>query len=166
MHKSCVPAARQMISHQRGSLSPPSPSAITNVFTQWAFINFLLFSSPFIIGATLLKLFPCIVHDVSSMNDLAIGLPLIVFYASAYIVFMDMSGLLRFDTISWSRHTAAQLYCPKFFRYHRILLLFIHHKRHRSHWIFTSQRRFQAVCKAERFTIFIMGAARMYIPMG
>ena len=71
MCKSCIVATSQVPPCQRGSLSPTSPSAIANVFAQWAFINFILFYSPFIIGTLLLKLFPCIINNVSSMNDLA-----------------------------------------------------------------------------------------------
>ncbi|KAF8223677.1 hypothetical protein L208DRAFT_1381377 [Tricholoma matsutake] len=91
MSKLSIVAAGQVPSCQRGLLSPTSSSAIANIFAQWAFVNLLLFSLPFIIGILLLKLSPHIIDDVSNMNDLAIGLPLIVFYASTYVIFMGIT---------------------------------------------------------------------------
>jgi hypothetical protein len=92
-------AASQLPSRWRGSLSPTSPSAIAHIFAKWALINFLLFFSPFVIGTLLLYLSPSIVHNTLNVNDLALGLPLIAFYAATYAVFLGKSHLLRFSSI-------------------------------------------------------------------
>jgi hypothetical protein len=76
-----------------------SPSAIAHVFAKWVLINFLLFFSPFIIGTLLLYLSPSIVHNTLNVNDLALGLPLIAFYATTYAVFLGKSHLLWFSSI-------------------------------------------------------------------
>jgi hypothetical protein len=92
-------AASQLPSCRRGSLLPTLPSAIAHIFAKWVLINFLLFFSPFIIGTLLLYLSPSIVHNTSNMNDLALGLPLIAFYATTYAVFLGKSHLLWFSSI-------------------------------------------------------------------
>jgi hypothetical protein len=79
---------------------------------------------------------------------------------------LGKSHLLWFSSIGWSRYTTAELYHPHFFRYHHILQLFMHHRRHQSHWTSMSQRQLQAVCKSKRFTIFIIGARHTSIPIG
>lgn len=103
MHKSCYMAATSQVPSRcrRGSLLPTSHSAIGHIYTELACVQvnvlrLLPFFLPFIIDNLLLKLFPCIIHNASSMKNLDFGLHLIMFFAATYVVFLGKRSLLQF----------------------------------------------------------------------
>jgi hypothetical protein len=81
-----------------GSVWPTCPSALAHYSGIWALTNLLLFLLPFVVGTAILKLCPSIFNNTNT-NDLALGLPLIAFYASVYTIFIGTFNLLEFKLV-------------------------------------------------------------------
>ncbi len=91
--------------------------------------------------ATLVKSFPKILSP-SNIYNLGMGLPLITFYGSIFLLIL---GKLNLQCFCITKLPVASLHAPQFFRYDLVPQLFVSHHQHQLHFNFMSQQHVKAL---------------------
>ena len=150
----------------RGVLSVSTSATIGCRFPAWFTSSLILFLSPlFLLAATVSRCsalqFPN--HDLQSVG---LGMGLICGYWGFTLL---MLGTCHADIRHWHliHSPTGQSIVPQWFLFDQILCLADRHTRkHRSHVSFMRQDRMRRILNEQSFTVFILGAGRVSVPIG